>query len=142
MSNEKIGSLLFVCNYNSVRSPIAECLAKDICGDRVFIDSIGIQDELLEINPFAISILEEAGLDLSNHNPKHFEDLNDTSFDLIVCLSAEAKEKMETLTRGFDIKIELWQTEDPSTVKGNRENIMSAFREVRDELKQRIKERL
>ena len=80
MSNEKIGSLLFVCNYNSVRSPIAECLAKDICGDRVFIDSIGIQDELLEINPFAISILEEAGLDLSNHNPKHFEDLNDTSF--------------------------------------------------------------
>ena len=61
---------------------------------------------------------------------------------MILLLSAEAKEKIETLTRGFDIKIELWQTEDPSTVKGNRENIMSAFRLVRDELKQRIKERL
>lgn len=142
MSKEKIGSLLFVCNFNSVRSPIAECLAKDICGDRVFIDSIGIQEELLEINPFAVSVLEEAGLDLSNHRAKHFEDLNDTSFDLIICLSAEAEEKMKILTRGFDIKTELWQTEDPSSVKGNRENIMSAFRVVRDELKQRIKERL
>ena len=73
MSKDKVESLLFVCNLNSVRSPIAECLAKDICGDRVFIDSIGIQDELLEINPFAISILEEAGLDLSNHKPKHLK---------------------------------------------------------------------
>lgn len=142
MSKEKIESLLFVCNYNSVRSPIAECLAKDIFGDRVFIDSIGIQEELLEINPFAISIMEEAGLNLLNHKPKHFEDLNDTSFDLIICLSAEAEEKMKSLTRGYDIKIELWETDDPSGVKGNRENIMSAFREMRDELKKRIEERL
>jgi protein-tyrosine-phosphatase len=142
MSKDKVESLLFVCNLNSVRSPIAECLAKDICGDRVFIDSIGIQDELLEINPFAISILEEAGLDLSNHKPKHFENLNDTSFDLIVCLSAEAEEKMKILTRGFDVKIELWQTEDPSLEKGNRENIMSAFRIVRNALKLKIQERL
>ncbi len=142
MSKEKIESLLFVCNYNSVRSPIAECLAKDIFGDRVFIDSIGIQEELLEINPFAISVMEEAGLILLNHKPKHFEDLNDTSFDLIVCLSAEAEEKMKSLTRGYDIKIELWETDDPSGVKGNRENIMSAFREMRDELKTRIEERL
>lgn len=142
MSKEKIESLLFVCNYNSVRSPIAECLAKDIFGDRVFIDSIGIQEELLEINPFAISVMEEAGLNLLNHKPKHFEDLNDTSFDLIICLSAEAEEKMVSLTRGYDIKIELWETDDPSGVKGNRENIMSAFREMRDELKKRIEERL
>ncbi|MDA9770526.1 hypothetical protein N9D02_05745 [Emcibacteraceae bacterium] len=142
MSKEKIESLLFVCNYNSVRSPIAECLAKDIFGDRVFIDSIGIQEELLEINPFAISVMEEAGLILLNHKPKHFEDLNDTSFDLIICLSAEAEEKMKSLTRGYDIKIELWETDDPSGVKGNRENIMSAFRKMRDELKTRIEERL
>ena len=125
-----------------MRSPIAECLAKDIFGDRVFIDSIGIQEELLEINPFAISVMEEAGLNLLNHKPKHFEDLNDTSFDLIICLSAEAEEKMKSLTRGYDIKIELWKTDDPSGVKGNRENIMSAFRYMRDELKKRIEERL
>ena len=125
-----------------MRSPIAECLAKDIFGDRVFIDSIGIQEELLEINPFAISVMEEAGLILLNHKPKHFEDLNDTSFDLIICLSAEADEKMKSLTRGYDIKIELWETDDPSGVKGNRANIMSAFREMRDELKTRIEERL
>jgi len=142
LSKEKIESLLFVCNYNSVRSPIAECLAKDIFGDRVFIDSIGIQEELLEINPFAISVMEEAGLILLNHKPKNFEDLNDTSFDLIICLSAEAEEKMKSLTRGYDIKIELWETDDPSGVKGNRENIMSAFRKMRDELKTRIEERL
>lgn len=86
--------------------------------------------------------MEEAGLNLLNHKPKHFEDLNDTSFDLIICLSAEAEEKMKSLTRGYDIKIELWETDDPSGVKGNRENIMSAFRDMRDELKKRIEERL
>ena len=61
---------------------------------------------------------------------------------MIVCLSAEAEEKMKILTRGFDVKIELWQTEDPSSEKGNRENIMSAFRIVRNALKLKIQERL
>ena len=142
MSNDRVESLLFVCNFNSVRSPIAECLAKEYCGNRVFIDSIGVQDDLLKINPFAVSAMEEVGLDLINHKPKHFEDLNDTSFDLIICLSIEAEEKMKMLTKGNDTKIELWQIEDPSNVKGNRENIMSAFRVVRDELNDKIRERL
>ncbi|MCC3861164.1 arsenate reductase ArsC [Pseudemcibacter aquimaris] len=142
MDNHMPDSVLFVCNYNSVRSPMAECIAKSLCGDRIFIDSIGICKDLLKVNPFAISVMEETGLDLSAHKPKHFEDLHDTSIDLIICLSEEAKETMSELTRGNDTKIELWNTEDPSGVKGSRENIMTAFREVAEELKGKIEQRL
>lgn len=137
-----VDSVLFVCNYNSVRSPMAECITKSLCGDRVFIDSIGIREELLDVNPFAVSVMDELDLDLSAHKPKHFEDLNDTSFDLIICLSEEAKEKITELTRGFDVEVDVWDTADPSSVKGSRENIMLAFRTVASELKGKIEARL
>jgi protein-tyrosine-phosphatase len=135
-------SVLFVCNYNSVRSPMAECIAKDIVGSRIFIDSIGIMDSLIKVNPFTVSVMEEDGQDLSNHNPKHFKDLNVSAFDLVICLSIEAEEKIKEHTRGFDTHVTFWPTSDPTATRGSRENIMSAFRMVRDELKEKIKEAL
>lgn len=133
-------SVLFVCNYNSVRSPMAECIAKGIVGNHIYVDSIGIMDELIDVNPFAVSVMEEAGLDLSNHNSKHFKDLNVSSFDLVIALSVEAEEKIRDHTRGFDTHVTYWPTSDPSATTGSRENIMSAFRIVREELKEKIVE--
>ncbi|MDG1707318.1 MAG: hypothetical protein P8H03_01080 [Emcibacteraceae bacterium] len=133
-------SVLFVCNYNSVRSPMAECIAKDIVGNQLYIDSIGIMDGLLDVNPFAVSIMEEAGLDLSNHNSKHYKDLNVSSFDLVIALSPEAEETIRKHTSGFDTHVTYWPTLDPSETTGSRENIMSAFRLVRKELKEKITE--
>lgn len=135
-------SILFMCNYNSVRSPMAECLAKSHCGTSVFVDSVGIQANLMEINPFAISVMEELSLELSNHKSKHFHELNDTSFDLVIALNPDAHRKAIELTRVYSTEVEYWSIEDPTTVKGSRENIMTAFREVRDDLSEKIKNRL
>lgn len=135
-------SVLFVCSYNAVRSPMAEAITKDLFGSHIFIDSVGIHSPLGKINPFTISVMKEAGLDLSNHNPKNFEMLNDSSFDLVITLSPEAHHRALDLTRFFSTDVEYWPTMDPTTVKGNRENIMGAFRSVRDYLKEKIENRL
>lgn len=135
-------SILFVCNYNAVRSPMAECLAKECCGDKIYIDSFGVNKKLEKINPFTISAMDEIGLDISNHKAKHYEDLLDTSFDLIIALSSEAHELALTLTSSLSAEVEFWPTTDPTSVQGNRENIMSAFRAVRNELSEKIKKRL
>jgi protein-tyrosine-phosphatase len=119
---------------------MAECIAKNIVGSQIYVDSIGIMDNLLEVNPFAASIMEEAGLDLSNHNPKHFKDLNVSAFDLVIALSHEAEEKIREHTRGFDTLVTYWPTSDPSATTGSRENILSAFRIVSEELKEKITE--
>lgn len=135
-------SILFVCNFNAVRSPMAECIAKSLCGDKIYIDSFGVNKKLEKINSFAVSALEEIGLDITNHKAKHYEDLLDTSFDLIITLSADAHEVALKLTSSLSAEVEYWPTNDPTSVKGNRENIMSAFRAVRDELSEKIKKRL
>ncbi|MBL4603807.1 MAG: arsenate reductase ArsC [Emcibacteraceae bacterium] len=135
-------SVLFVCNHNAIRSPMAECLAKNLCGNNIYIDSFGVNEKLSAINPFCISVIEEAGLDISNHTAKHFDDLIDTSFDLIIALTPEAHKKALEITKSLTADIEYWPLSDPSETNGNRENIMSAFRAVRDDLHEKIKKRL
>ena len=134
-------SVLFMCNFNAVRSPMGEALTKYFCGHQIFTDSVGIRAEEDSANPFAIAVMEEIGLDISGHKPKRFEDLMDTSFDLVVTLSPEAQHKAIDLTRTLDCQVEYWPTLDPTAVLGNRENIISAFRQTRDMLTKNIKKR-
>ncbi len=134
-------SVLFICNFNAVRSPMAEALTKYYCGHQIFADSVGIRAEENQANPFAIAVMEEIGLDISSHSPKRFEELLDNSFDLVVTLSAEAQHKAIDLTRTLDCQVEYWPTLDPTAVMGNRENIISAFRQTRDMLTEKIKKR-
>lgn len=136
---EMPASVLFICNFNAVRSPMAEGLTKFYCGRKIYVESVGIRPEEGEANPFAVAVMEEEGLDISRHKPKKFEDLMDSSFDLVVTLSPEAQHKAIDLTRTLDCRVEYWPTLDPTAVVGNRENIMSAFRQTRDMLSQRIK---
>ncbi len=134
-------SVLFMCNFNAVRSPMAEALTKFYCRQKIFSDSVGIRAEEDTANPFAVTVMEEIGLDISAHKPKIFEDLMDHSFDLVVTLSPEAQHKAIDLTRTLDCQVEYWPTLDPTAVMGNRENIISAFRQTRDMLTERIKTR-
>jgi len=136
-----IESVLYICTCNAVRSPIAECLTKRICGERVYVDSVGIAGSLSKVNPFAVSAMEETGFDLSTHTPKHYKDLDDTSFDLIICLSEEAYQAIKKQTGSNTVDVEYWPIFDPTTVTGNRENIMTSFRKIRDELEVKIKNR-
>ena len=129
-------SVLFVCTNNAVRSPIAECLLKHLHGRRLFVDSVGIR--LGDADPFAAAIVDEIGLDLSRHRPKTFDTLEDSSFDLIVTLSPEAHHVALEWARNMATEVEFWPTFDPTAVWGTRDQMLAAYREVREALLERL----
>jgi protein-tyrosine-phosphatase len=133
------GSVLFCCTMNAVRSPMAEGILKHLYGARVYVDSVGVRKS--EIDGFAIAVMDEIGIDLQRHRAKSFEDLEDTSFDLIVSLSPEAQHKAVEMTRTMACEVEFWPTFDPTIVEGSREERLAAYRQVRDALMERIKKR-
>lgn len=132
-------AVLFSCTLNSVRSPMAEGLLKHLLGHRIYVDSAGVRSG--EIDPFAIAVMEEIGIDLSRHRAKSFDQLADTSYDLIVSLSPEAQHKAVELTRTMACEVEFWPVMDPTWVEGSREVRLEAYRQVRDELRRRIEAR-
>ncbi len=132
-------AVLFACNRNSVRSPMAEGLLKHLLGHRIYVDSAGVRASA--IDPFVIEVMDEIGIDMSNHRGKSFEDLEDTSYDIIVSLSPEAQHRAVELTRTMACEVEFWNTLDPTIIEGNRETRLEAYRQVRDTLKKRIEAR-
>jgi protein-tyrosine-phosphatase len=97
-----------------------------------------------ELDPFAVAAMEEIGLDISRHKPITFEELDDLeglNFDLIVTLSPPAHHRALELTRTVPAEVEYWPTVDPTGAEGNREQRLNAYREVRDQLTARIRER-
>ena len=124
---------------NSIRSPMAEALMKHLFGRQVFVDSVGVHRG--EADPFMVEVMDEIGIDVDMHRIKTFDDLEDSSFDLIVTLSPEAQHHAVEVTRTMACDVEYWQTLDPSMVEGSREARLEAYRTVRDQLQQRIRER-
>ena len=133
------GAVLFACTLNRVRSPMAAGLMKRLFGNRVFIDSCGLRPEDDGLaDPFVIAVMDELGVDLSSHQPKSFDHLEDQSFDLVISLSPEAQHRAVELSRGRAVDIEYWPTHDPTLVVGSRDNMLEAYREVRDGLEARL----
>jgi len=133
-------AVLFACTMNSVRSPMAEAILKFLHGRRIYVDSVGVRSK--EVDGFAAAVMEEIGLDISGHNPKTFDDLEDDNFDLVVPLSPEAQHRAVEMTRVMAVDIEFWNTFDPSIIESeNREVRLEAYRQVRDQLMERIKNR-
>ena len=129
-------AVLFACGQNAIRSPMAAAIMRHLFGHLVYVDSVGVRDR--EIDGFVIAVMDEIGIDLGNHEPKTFEELEDTSFDLIVSLSPEAQHRAVEMTRTMACEVEFWNTFDPSVVEGGRETILDAYRQVRDGLRARI----
>ena len=132
-------AVLFGCGMNSVRSPMAEGIMKFLFGHRVYVDSVGVRK--LEVDPFAVVVMDEIGIDISRHYPKTFDDLDDDSYDLVITLAPDAQHRAIEMTRTMACEVEFWATFDPSIVEGNRETRLDAYRQVRDQLMKRIKER-
>lgn len=132
-------AVLFACNMNAVRSPMAEALLKRRLGRRVYVDSCGARRG--ELDPFVIEVMAEVGMDVAGHRPKSFDDLQDGFFDLIVSLSPEAQHSAIELTRTMACDIEYWPTLDVTMIEGNRQTRLDAYRAVRDELDRRIRVR-
>jgi len=136
---QRPASVLFTCNFNSVRSPMAEGLAKHLFGDVIYIDSAGVRQG--SIDGFAIAVMAEIDVDISQHNAKTFDDLEDTSFDLVISLTPEAQHTAVELTRTMAVELEYWPSLDPTAIDGSREVVMAAYRQVRDDLRRRIEAR-
>jgi protein-tyrosine-phosphatase len=137
------GAVLFACNFNRVRSAMAEALMKLMFGAQVYVDSCGLrQDEDGDApDPFAVAVMGELGADLSHHRPKTFDELEDDSFDLVISLTPEAQHRAVELGRSRAVDLEYWPTHDPTLDMGSREAVLEAYRETRDALARRIVER-
>lgn len=141
MSNVALPSaVLFACTQNAVRSPMAEGYLKHLHGTRIYVDSVGLRGGH-EVDPFAIEVMREIGIDLMRHRHKAFDTLADTSFDVVVTLSPEAHHRALEMTRVMACEVEYWPTFDPTIVEGAREVRLAAYRDVRDGLIRRIQER-
>jgi protein-tyrosine-phosphatase len=135
-------AVLFACGLNSVRSPMAAALFRHMFGRTTYVGSAGVRRG--ELDPFAVAAMDEIGLDIAKHRPTTFEELEDwegLNFDLIVTLAPEAHHKAIELTRTVAAEVEYWPTPDPTVQEGNREQRLDAYREVRDQLMRRIRER-
>jgi len=142
MSPRQPLAILFACGLNSVRSPIAAGLLGQMLGRRVYVGSAGVRKG--ELDPFAVAVMAEIGVDISRHKPLTFEELDELeglNFDLIVTLSPEAHHRALELTRTSAADVEYWPTADPTDVEGSREQRLDAYRAVRDQLMARIRER-
>ena len=136
------GAILFACNLNRVRSPMAAGLMRRLFGGRVFVDSCGLRRGLDEgADPFAVAVMDELGVDLARHHAKTFADLEDDSFDIVISLTPEAHHRALEMGRLRSVEIAYWPTFDPTLVSGARETVLDAYRGVRDTLEARILER-
>ena len=132
-------SVLFACTHNAVRSPMAEALAKRLYGQAAYIDSVGVRAS--DVDGFVAAALDEVGIDVHRHHAKTFDDIDPSSFDLIVTLSPEAHHQALEVTRGTAAEVEYWPVPDPSVVEGTRDMRLDAYRRMRDQLMARLKMR-
>lgn len=137
---EPPGAVLFACSLNQIRSPMAEALLKFLHGTRIFVQSAGAR-AAAEVDPFAVVVMDELGIDMTRHRPRSFEQLDDDYFDLVISLSPEAQHKAVELTRTSSCELEFWHMPDPSLVEGSREQRLDAYRELRDLLLRRLRQR-
>ncbi len=132
-------SVLFTCNFNSVRSPMAMALLREAVGKDIYVESAGVR--VRQVSGFIIFVMGELGLDLTRHVSKTFDDLGDSSFDLVISLSPEAHRIAAERTRAMDCVHEFWVISDPTDVRGSRDMRLDAFRQTRDELSRKIRAR-
>ncbi|MBJ6124496.1 low molecular weight phosphatase family protein [Microvirga sp. BT325] len=140
---KRIHSVLFVCAMNAVRSPMAEAVARHYFGKSVYVQSAGVRKG--ETDGFVSSILSEIGIDASKHKPRTLDELEEwegLNFDLIITLSPEAHHAALELTRTIAAEVEYWPTPDPTITQGSREQVLDAYRNIRDGLMYRIRLRL
>jgi arsenate reductase len=129
----------FICTGNSARSQIAEAYAKyfaKLYGKQVEIYSAGSQPAE-RVNPYAIRVMEEEGIDMSAHYPKSIEEIPYQELDVVITLCGDAKETCPVV---LGTRMEHWGLPDPARYEGSEEEKLEFFRKIRDEIKRRVEE--
>ena len=135
-------AVLFACGLNAIRSPMAAAMLRQMLGGSLYVASAGVRKG--ELDPFAVAAMDEIGIDIAKHKPMTFEELEEwegLNFNLIVTLAPEAHHRALEATRTLAADVEYWPTPDPTVAEGSREQRLDAYREVREMLTRRIKER-
>ena len=127
-----VSSILFACNINAVRSAMAEALIKHRFPGQIFADSCGVAPG--EPDGFAIAVMQEIDVDLTQHQPKGFGDLDCEFYDVIISFSPEAHEQAQSLTRNIDCETLYWPVDNLAGLQGSRDERLRAYRAVRDDI--------
>jgi protein-tyrosine-phosphatase len=135
-------SVLFCCDHNSVRSPMAEGIMKQLYGQQTYVQSVGVKNDL-EIDGFSIAVCAELGVELSRHRSRSFDEMEDwgddlSSFDLVLALSPASQRRALDLTQFYHLDVEYWPILDPTGLGDNREARLALYRQARDQIKERL----
>ena len=145
MRKKNIQSVLFCCDMNAVRSPMAEGICKKLFGFSMFVQSAGVYSDS-EIDPFAVSVCDELSIRLEKHRSRSFSEMEAwgddmSSFDLVIALSPASQRKALEYTRFFSLKIEYWPVLDPTNIGDTREKKVTAYRTTRDQIIENMRRR-
>ncbi|MDB5665032.1 MAG: low molecular weight phosphatase family protein [Cypionkella sp.] len=138
-------SVLFCCDHNAVRSPMAEAMMKKFYGQRAYVQSAGVKNDM-EVDGFSIAVCAELGIELSRHRTRSFEQMQNLGddlgqFDLIIALSSASQHSALDLTKSYHLEVEYWPIIDPTALGEGRDAKLSAYRQARDQIKTRILDR-
>ncbi|MEL7300402.1 MAG: low molecular weight phosphatase family protein [Pseudomonadota bacterium] len=135
-------SVLFCCDHNAVRSPMAEGLMKKFYGTEAYVQSAGVFNDL-EIDGFSIAVCQELGVELSRHRSRSFDEMEEwgddlSSFDIVIALSPASQRRALELTRFYHLTVEYWPILDPTGLGEVREAKLASYRQARDQISERL----
>ena len=138
-------SVLFCCDHNAVRSPMAEAIMKKFYGTGTYVQSVGVKNDL-EIDGFSIAVCQEIDVELSRHRSRSFDEMEQwgddlSSFDLVVALSPASQRRALDLTRVFHLDVEYWPILDPTGLGETREAKLDSYRQARDQIIEKLRAR-
>ncbi|MDK3075789.1 low molecular weight phosphatase family protein [Sedimentitalea sp. JM2-8] len=138
-------SILFCCDHNAVRSPMAEGIMKKFYGTGTYVQSVGVTNDM-EIDGFSIAVCQEIDVELSRHRSRSFDEMEQwgddlSSFDLIVALSPASQRRALELTRFYHLTVEYWPILDPTGLGETREAKLASYRQARDQIIKNLTDR-
>ncbi|MFK7763653.1 MAG: low molecular weight phosphatase family protein [Roseobacter sp.] len=142
MNEDLPQSVLFCCDHNAVRSPMAEGIMKKLYGTGTYVQSAGVSNDM-EIDGFSIAVCQELNVELSRHRSRSFDEMENWgddlgSFDLVIALSPASQRRALELTRFYSLEVEYWPILDPTGLGETREAKLVSYRQARDQIKERL----
>ncbi|MFN3846299.1 MAG: low molecular weight phosphatase family protein [Paracoccaceae bacterium] len=121
---------------------MAEALMKKFYGQRAYVQSAGVRNDM-EVDGFSVAVCQELGIELARHRSRSFEEMQEwgddlSQFDLIVALSPASQRMALELTRHYHLEIEYWPILDPTGLGESRDAKLSAYRQARDQIRDRM----
>ncbi|MHA1129005.1 MAG: arsenate-mycothiol transferase ArsC, partial [Alphaproteobacteria bacterium] len=135
-------SVLFACDHNAVRSPMAEGIMKKYYGTRIFVQSVGVKHDL-EVDGFSVAVAAEIDVLLNKHRVRSFDEMEEwgddiDGYDLVIALSPASQRRALEYTRVYALEVEYWPIFDPTGLGESREDKLRVYRQMRDQVSQRI----